>query len=77
MEMLEYLGGECVQCGIKTNLEFDHIDRKTKSFSITRKWNRKWEILKPELDKCQLLCSEHHLEKTKQERSVQLGSNPN
>lgn len=74
--MLEYLGGECVQCGSKENLEFDHIDPKTKSFSITRKWNRRWEVLKLELDKCQLLCKDCHLTKTSTERKVRSGSNP-
>ena len=75
-EMLDYLGGKCVVCGSKENLEFDHIDRTTKSYAITRKWTRKWDDLKIELDKCQLLCVEHHKEKTKRDAKVQSGSIP-
>ena len=75
-EMMIYLGSECVKCGTKESLEFDHIDPKTKEFSITRKWTRSWDILQPELDKCQLLCKECHLEKTKLQRKLQRGSPP-
>lgn len=67
-ELLEYLGGCCAVCGATQELEFDHIDPKSKEFAITSKWTRRWEVLQPELDKCQLLCKEHHLEKTKADR---------
>ena len=67
-EMIDYLGGECAECGATTSLEFDHIVREGKKFSITRLWNRRWGIIKPELDKCQLLCHDCHLEKTRLER---------
>ena len=61
---LEYLGGKCVRCGTTFDLEFDHIDRKTKSFTITAKYDQKWELLQPELDKCQLLCRPCHIAKS-------------
>ena len=67
-KFIGYLGGECKKCSSVEQLEFDHIDRATKSFAITKYWNRKWEIIKPELDKCQLLCHDCHKEKTKVER---------
>lgn len=67
-EMVKYLGGKCVECGTINRLEFDHIDPSTKEFSITRKWNRKWSILEPELKKCQLLCYDCHKERTAMQR---------
>tara|TARA_B100001059_G_C17294102_1_gene314193 strand:+ start:42 stop:491 length:450 start_codon:yes stop_codon:yes gene_type:complete len=66
-ESMEKLGGKCVKCGATERLEFDHIDPKNKSFEITRgllMGDR--EKFQEELDKCQLLCYDCHLEKTKQ-----------
>lgn len=58
-----YLGGKCVKCGSIENLQFDHRFPKDKSFTITAKYDAKWEIMKPELDKCQLLCLGCHIVK--------------
>ena len=66
---LEYLGGKCVKCGTTHNLEFDHIKRDTKKYNITRKVDKTFDILKEELDKCQLLCYDCHKIKTKSERT--------
>jgi len=33
-EAIKKLGGRCVLCGSKKNLEFDHRDPKKKSFSL-------------------------------------------
>ena len=66
-ESMEKLGGKCVKCGATERLQFDHIYPKDKSFEITRKLlmgDR--EKFQEELDKCQLLCYDCHLEKTKQ-----------
>jgi hypothetical protein len=61
---LEYLGGKCVICQTTENLELDHIDRSSKSIDIARMWSvsevRFWE----EIKKCQLLCKDHHLDKS-------------
>ena len=68
-ESIEKLGGKCVKCGVTERLEFDHIHPKNKSFEITRgllMGDR--EKFQEELDKCQLLCYDCHLEKTKQSR---------
>ncbi len=66
-ESIEKLGGKCVKCGATERLEFDHIDPKNKSFEITRKFLMgDKEKFQEELDKCQLLCYDCHLEKTKQ-----------
>lgn len=64
-KMLAYLGGKCVNCSSTEALQFDHIDPKTKSFGIMQNWAISWNRLVVELDKCQLLCKLHHIEKTK------------
>jgi len=67
-ECIEKLGGECVKCGVKERLQFDHIYPKNKSFEITRRLlmsdRKKFE---EELDKCQLLCYDCHREKTREQ----------
>ena len=66
-EAKEQLGGKCVKCGTIENLQFDHIHPKDKLFAITKQLlmsDRK--KFQEELDKCQLLCCDCHLEKTKQ-----------
>ena len=65
-EYKDYLGGKCIKCGSINNLEFDHINPKEKCFTITKKTTYNWDIIKKELDKCQLLCKECHLKKTRE-----------
>lgn len=72
-KLMVALGSEdyaCVQRGYRgDDLEFDHIDRETKSFTIGTRIMQGWkhgkleEILE-ELKKCQLLCTGCHLKKT-------------
>ena len=63
---IEYKGGQCYLCGYDrcaSALEFHHIDPKEKSFGISQEGTtRSWEIVKNELDKCVLLCSNCHRE---------------
>tara|TARA_B100001113_G_C20646390_1_gene421485 strand:- start:36 stop:539 length:504 start_codon:yes stop_codon:yes gene_type:complete len=61
-EMKDKLGNKCVKCGSTENLEFDHIDPKTKCFNVNPQDS--WEKTLPELYKCQLLCKPCHTEKT-------------
>jgi hypothetical protein len=68
-KMISYLGGKCVLCECEDSLQFDHIDHTTKSFDISKNWSTNWERLEEELNKCQLLCSVCHKEKTKKEKS--------
>ncbi len=63
---VNFYGGKCITCGYSkcvNALEFHHRDRKTKkerpSYIIMR-W--KWDRVKEELDKCDLLCSNCHKE---------------
>lgn len=62
---IDYLGGECVVCGTKENLEFDHIVSSEKEYEIARILSTHSEVkVQYEMAKCQLLCYEHHLEKS-------------
>jgi 5-methylcytosine-specific restriction endonuclease McrA len=64
-EAIDYLGGKCVGCGTTHNLQFDHIDRSLKEFNITKRIDLGFEKIKPELDKCRLLCKSCHNIKTR------------
>lgn len=64
----EYLGGVCASCGTKEQLEFDHINPEDKSYTIGNRISSAWETIVTELDKCQLLCSGCHVEKSNEER---------
>jgi 5-methylcytosine-specific restriction endonuclease McrA len=60
---VEYLGSKCVTCGSSENLDFDHINPETKICSIAKASSFSEERFWQEVDKCQLLCKEHHIEK--------------
>lgn len=62
---LEYLGGKCIKCGYNkcpAALHFHHRIAQTKSFTIGGAYNRSWESLRRELNKCDILCSNCHAE---------------
>lgn len=64
-KMIDYKGGKCLVCGYNRcndALHFHHIDPSTKSFEICRRPSWGFDRLKPELDKCALLCSNCHYE---------------
>ena len=61
---IQQLGGCCARCGVTDNLEFDHIDPSTKSFTIAKGSSASEVKFQAELEKCQLLCVECHKEKT-------------
>ena len=59
---VEYKGGACERCGYDkclTSLHFHHRDVTKKEFGIGTRLV-KFETLKPELDKCDLLCANCH-----------------
>lgn len=68
---LEMLGNKCVQCDATTDLQFDHIDPKTRWFSIPVGTSRSEEDFFDEVRKCQLLCIEHHRAKTRETNNWQ------
>ena len=70
---IEYLGGKCVKCGTIHNLQFDHIKREGKKYELTRKLTNKFDNIKEELDKCQLLCAPCHLDKNAKEWEILRG----
>lgn len=60
------LGGKCQDCDYSRSIEalgFHHLDPKKKDFKISGCYNRAWEILKKEVLKCDLLCSNCHIER--------------
>ncbi len=62
---VKYLGGKCKVCGYSKCLRalmFHHKDPSTKKFTISSWYCLSYERLKKELDKCILLCANHHYE---------------
>src|SRR5271166_3741002 len=60
---IAYLGGKCMRCDHTYHMaamEFHHRDPSQKDFTIANVANKKWEVIKAELDKCDLLCSNCH-----------------
>jgi hypothetical protein len=56
------LGGTCNRCGYDEHwaaLEFHHC-KGDKDFTIANVGNKCWELIKLELEKCELLCSNCH-----------------
>jgi hypothetical protein len=61
-EAIEYLGGQCIDCGIidvPHIYDFHHLDIDKKDFSIGKQ-AKSFNSIKPELDKCVLLCANCH-----------------
>ena len=63
---MEYKGGVCQICGYskcETALVFHHLDPARKNFALSMGgYTRAWKIVREELDKCVLLCSNCHAE---------------
>lgn len=62
---INLLGGKCANCGLVANndniaaFEFHHHDNN-KEFTIGNIANRSWNVIKQEVMKCTLLCSNCH-----------------
>jgi hypothetical protein len=73
IKCVEYKGGKCEVCGYSHclgALEFHHLDPEQKDFTIsTKQLTANFEKLKPELDKCSLLCKNCHAEVHYQENN--------
>lgn len=63
-EALDILGGVCVVCGARENLEIDHVNRVDKTMTFERMSMVSRIRFLNELSKCQLLCKRHHIDKT-------------
>src|SRR5579871_396728 len=64
-QCVAYKGGCCSRCGYNRclqALEFHHQESETKEREISGMKSRSFERLKPELDKCILVCSNCHRE---------------
>lgn len=65
---VRYLGSTCVVCGASSPLDFDHKDPSSKAFNIGDGIYHAGEVaFWVEVDKCQLLCHDHHAAKTRTE----------
>ena len=64
--LVEEAGGKCVICGYDRHpaaLHFHHVDPEQKSFGLARRGiTRSIDILRAEIRKCVLLCSNCHAE---------------
>jgi hypothetical protein len=63
-QCIEYKGGKCVICGYNKcpdALDFHHVNPDEKDFNISG-GTKSFESLKPELDKCILVCANCHRE---------------
>lgn len=73
MKAVAYKGGKCQNCGYSKSLaafDFHHRNPKEKEFAISNvKW-KNFDRIKPELDKCDLLCSNCHREVHDQNRGL-------
>ncbi len=63
--MTEYLRDKsCEVCGESDTvvLEFDHIDRTTKSFGVSQavRLGRRWNLVLEEIKKCRIVCANCH-----------------
>lgn len=67
------LGGACTVCGRTETLEIDHINPEAKAMSLSKMWSVSEARYIAELSRCQLLCHEHHVEKSRAEGSFVKG----
>ncbi len=70
LQCIEYLGGKCIDCGYnkcQASLDFHHTDPSIKETELSKLFNRKWEIVQKELDKCILICRNCHGERHEKE----------
>ena len=64
IKAINLLGGECEKCGEKRPwvLSFHHKNPNKKEFNISKHYQKRWSLLKIEVKKCILLCSNCHME---------------
>lgn len=60
---IEYLGGRCKRCGFNEDtsiLQFHHLDPCDKRYNVPFFLHKGFEFVRPELNKCVLLCLNCH-----------------
>jgi transposase-like protein len=65
MTLIDEAGGQCLLCGYDRNpaaLQFHHVDRATKEFTLRNGDTRSLERMRAEAAKCVLLCANCHAE---------------
>ena len=66
LKMIKYKGSKCVECGLNIKdshysvFDFHHINPNEKDTIFNRIKYQKWDKIKLEIDKCELLCSNCH-----------------
>jgi 5-methylcytosine-specific restriction endonuclease McrA len=65
---IKLLGGKCSECPETKSLELDHINPRDKEFDLAKIWSCSSQKFWAEIKKCQLLCRQHHKEKTLRDR---------
>lgn len=63
------LGGKCARCGSENDLEIDHINPADKTCRFAYATMLKWDTFIAHIEKCQVLYSSCHLEKSKKDIS--------
>ena len=61
---IKFLGGKCIQCGWdgdQAAFQFHHLNPREKEFVLGSVANKSWETIKPELEKCLVLCANCHM----------------
>ena len=71
---IETLGGMCTDCGTIEQLEFDHVDRALKSFSISSRPFCSEEKFWQEIAKCVLRCTPCHRKRSADQRRIDHGA---
>ena len=63
IKAIRMMGGKCIKCGNDNIyvMDFHHID-KGKDFILGKNMGLMWEMIEKEANKCQLFCSNCHLE---------------
>lgn len=62
-KIVDYLGGKCSNCGLVDEVcvyDLHHVNPEDKEVLVGELSMSKWEIIKEEVDKCILLCSNCH-----------------
>lgn len=65
LKAVKYKGGKCIKCGYDrcyAALQFHHRDPTQKEMNWNKLRSQRWSFIEKELDKCDLLCGNCHVE---------------